>query len=373
MTAIPDQQNLGNRISGLESIRGVAALLVVFYHIPRWNPAFYDIAIVRNGYLMVDLFFVLSGFVIHRAYGSRLSSGAELLRFQFLRFSRLYPVHILFLLFFVVVEIGKSLAAAKLSVNSTPFGENSLTALVQQIFLVQAIGPTGNAFTFNVPAWSISVEFYTYLLFGLVVLFAARARNLVFLGLAVFALAALITQSLPGYGDLLHCLAGFFIGCLTAHLTTRLRLRLPSYAPLVAATAFVAFLYLKTDKHHDPAVYLFSAVMILTIVWSAGGIARELLNSRPLQRLGTVSYSVYMCHSAVLWVFNFILGKLLKRPEVMVNGKTAPALAVGETFVCYCLVVVAVVVLSNVVYEWVEKPIRERSRRVTFGKVPALA
>ena len=366
-------QNQANRISELESIRGVAALLVVFYHIPRWNPAFYDVAIVRNGYLMVDLFFVLSGFVIHRAYASKLATGAELLRFQFLRFSRLYPVHLLFLLFFVVVEIGKYTMASKLGVGSKPFSENSLTALVQQIFLVQAVGPTGNDFTFNVPAWSISVEFYTYLLFGLIVLHAGRAKNVVFLGIAVFALGALVSQSLPGYGDLLHCFAGFFLGCMTAHLSSKVSLRLPSYAPLVTAAAFVAFLYLKTDKQHDPLVYLFSAVIILAVVFAEGGVAKQVLNSRPLHRLGTISYSVYMCHSAVLWVFNFTLGKLLKRPEVMFHGKSAPQLGVGETFVCYCLVILIVVLLSNAVYEWVEKPLRERSRRVEFGNRSVIA
>jgi len=48
----------------LDSIRGIAALLVVFEHIPNWNESFFNFVIFRNGYLMVELFFVLSGFVI---------------------------------------------------------------------------------------------------------------------------------------------------------------------------------------------------------------------------------------------------------------------------------------------------------------------
>lgn len=51
------------KIKELESIRGLAAFLVVFYHLPKWNPIL-DIRLVNNGYLMVHLFFVLSGFVI---------------------------------------------------------------------------------------------------------------------------------------------------------------------------------------------------------------------------------------------------------------------------------------------------------------------
>jgi peptidoglycan/LPS O-acetylase OafA/YrhL len=55
------------KIEELESIRGLAALLVVFFHIPIEN-SYLDIGIIKNGYLMVDLFFVLSGFVIYNSY-----------------------------------------------------------------------------------------------------------------------------------------------------------------------------------------------------------------------------------------------------------------------------------------------------------------
>ncbi len=84
------------KIEELESIRGLAALLIVFHHIPKWNPIL-DTKIINNGYLMVELFFVLSGFVIFSAYANKIGDKRDLLRFQFLRFGRLYPVHLLFL------------------------------------------------------------------------------------------------------------------------------------------------------------------------------------------------------------------------------------------------------------------------------------
>ena len=58
-------QQSSTKVEELESIRGLAALLVVFYHIPKWNPLL-EIGIINNGYLMVELFFVLSGFVIYK-------------------------------------------------------------------------------------------------------------------------------------------------------------------------------------------------------------------------------------------------------------------------------------------------------------------
>ena len=88
------------KILELESIRGLAAVLIFFFHIPKWNPLL-NIGIINNGDLVVELFFVLSGFVIYRTYENKIFNVKDLLRFQFLRFGRLYPVHFLFLLVFI--------------------------------------------------------------------------------------------------------------------------------------------------------------------------------------------------------------------------------------------------------------------------------
>ncbi|MFT2658073.1 hypothetical protein, partial [Escherichia coli] len=78
-----------------------------------------------------------------------------------------------------------------------------------------AIGPSGHPTSFNTQAWSISVEFYTYLIFGAIVLCLPRIKNLLFSLLAMASLLMLVTNATFGFGDLLKCLAGFFIGCLT--------------------------------------------------------------------------------------------------------------------------------------------------------------
>lgn len=202
-----------NKVEELESIRGLAALLIVLFHIPSWNAHFYDYNFIRNGYLMVELFFVLSGYVIYSAYSNKISNKIELLRFQFLRFGRLYPVHLLYLGIFLFVEVVKYIAQNKFGIfspNTQAFRENNLIALIQNIFLLQAIGPTGNATTFNYPSWSISVEFYTYLLFGLIVLLSNKIKNRVFFVICLISLILLMTQNTFGFGELLRCYAGFF-------------------------------------------------------------------------------------------------------------------------------------------------------------------
>lgn len=356
------------RIPELESIRGVAALLVVLFHIPHWNHALYDVGLIRNSYLMVELFFVLSGFVIYSAYSTRIVSLGGLFEFQFLRFGRLYPVHLLFLLFYLGIEIGKYLLGARVHLRESAFSRNSIGAFIEHLFLVQAVGPTGNASTFNVPAWSISVEFYTYFLFGLIVLYA-NSEKLRLLGLAaICSLALLIGKGLPEYRDLLRCLAGFSIGCLTAALVERKTLAMKPALLLAAIAALVAFLQIKQNAASEPAIYLLTSVLTLTIVYSRDGVVKGILRTRWLTRLGVLSYSVYMSHGAIIWFFGFLLTKVLKFPAVFYDGQFAPQLSLPATMFAYAAIVGSVLVVSHFVYERIEKPPREKSRRMRFGK-----
>ena len=256
------------KIAELESIRGLAALLIVIFHLPHWDRSF-DIGIIRNGYLMVELFFVLSGFVIYSAYSDKIGSQKDLLRFQFLRFGRLYPVHLLFLVVYIFIELAKYFAQQKLGIsspNTQPFRENNLGALVQHIFLIQAIGPTGDAETFNGPAWSISVEFYTYLIFGLVVLRFSKFKSHVFLAIFVISLLLLVSRNTFGFDSLLRCFAGFFLGCMVAYTKEKTSFTFPNYAPLLAFALLAIFLAFKSSSEYDFAIFFLTAFLIFSLV-----------------------------------------------------------------------------------------------------------
>jgi peptidoglycan/LPS O-acetylase OafA/YrhL len=188
----PSQEQ--SRIAELESIRGLAALLIVFVHMPKWNPVL-NVSFVNNGYLMVELFFVLSGFVICGAYGEKIAGTKDVARFQLLRLGRLYPIHMLFLFAFVAIEVGKYMATTRLGIdspNSSPFETNNWSAFVENVFLV-SFGPPTQALTFNYPAWSICAEFYTYLVFALSVLVVKKHKNMAFAALALTSLVLLAT------------------------------------------------------------------------------------------------------------------------------------------------------------------------------------
>ncbi|OGT72109.1 MAG: hypothetical protein A3H44_07635 [Gammaproteobacteria bacterium RIFCSPLOWO2_02_FULL_57_10] len=361
------------RIEELESVRGLAALLVVCFHIPPWH-SLRDMSLINNSYLMVDLFFVLSGFVIFNAWHDRISSARDLLRFQFLRFGRLYPVHLLFLCVFVFIEVAKLLAESGFgltSPNSAAFRENNLLALLQQLFLFQAIWPAGNADTFNAPAWSISVEFYTYLIFAVVTLLGGRGRNIAFAVLAILALGLLTGASFKS-AYLLRGIAGFFIGCLVAVAITHSRGRswkvdVPSWASTLVLVMLVLFLVLKTDSSRDPFIYLLSSLLLLTLVVQRDGILNRMLRQRFLVWLGTISYSVYMSHLAVIWGVNQFIRLILQRPEAVgADGISVPQLAAWEMLLAIGVVMGAVIMVSVLVYRLVEQPWRVRSREAQW-------
>lgn len=355
------------RVASLESVRGIAAFLVVLYHVPGWNRTLYEVAIVRNGYLMVELFFVLSGFVIFRTYSTRLHTLGDLARFQFLRFGRLYPVHVLMLLTYVALETLKFVAATRFGLHaatSEAFVENNGWAFLQHLALLQAIGPLGRAETFNIPAWSISVEFYTYLLFGALLLLLKGRRLLVAVGLvlSLTSLVLLATGNTFGWQYLLRGVAGFFLGCGISLLTERRRLPLARGSAPAAAAALVLFLSLKKPHEADVAVFVFSAALVLCLV-ADGGSSRGALSARPVRWLGDISYSLYMTHAIVLWVANQTIRIAFRAPQSLVEGVMTPQLSLGAALAATLLCLLLSLAVAQAMSALVERPWRLRSRR----------
>src|SRR5665213_1789416 len=205
------------KIEELESIRGIAALLVVLFHMPQWNVRLHDIRFIDNSYYMVALFFVLSGFVMNFNYGNRLHTAGDVAKFQFLRWGRLYPVHVLFLLLAVLTAASSWIAATVFGLNipsGSAFKDASFASFIEQLLLVHSLGFFKIGHPFNLPSWSISVEFYTYLVFGIMCLIPRYALRLLAFGvLSGVALMLLCfgAAHIGSFSELLQCLAGYFL------------------------------------------------------------------------------------------------------------------------------------------------------------------
>jgi peptidoglycan/LPS O-acetylase OafA/YrhL len=155
----------------LTPLRGVAACLVVVYHVLENYPVLQARAgliseVIAKFYLWVDFFFILSGYVIAIAYGKGLESAQMTQRFHFLllRIARLYPLHIVTLFAMILLDI----AVASASGGSTlPFSlkSRSLATIPSHFLLIHSIG-IHDGLSWNMPSWSISCEWVAYICFA---------------------------------------------------------------------------------------------------------------------------------------------------------------------------------------------------------------
>lgn len=293
----------GKRFEALDGWRGLAALAVALYHVPFEHPLRH-LAGWKNMELFVDFFFVLSGFVIMHAWGSRIDGAEATRRFVVKRFWRLWPLHFAILAAFFALEAAKVGAGSfvTLPVQDAPFtNSRSWEALLSNILMIQSLN-IHDTTTWNGPAWSISVEFWSYLMFAAVVL-AFRAR----LGLALIGMAVLGLAGVAAFSDIylfatydfgmFRAMYGFFLGAATYRLLASGRVEIDGGTGVEIAVVLGLASYLMSTGVNvtSLAAPLVFAAIILIFANGKGAITR-LLESRPVQALGLWSYSIYLVH-----------------------------------------------------------------------------
>jgi peptidoglycan/LPS O-acetylase OafA/YrhL len=366
------------KIEELESLRGLAALLVFMHHFFEWNPII-ESKIFINSYLMVDLFFVLSGFVIFNAYAEKINSGVELIRFQFLRFGRLYPVHILFIVLFLLFALAKFLVVLKAGYSGArndSLGEFSAISIFLNVLLLQTVIPVDQSASINPPAWSISVEFYTYLIFGFIVLLFHKFKNYIFGLLAIVSMLILAINFSEEYGSIFRCFAGFFSGCITANWIKKLHIQCSKYASALLMLLMILFLQIKsvliqnTVVSYDVIIYFLSSMLIAAIVINPNGVLNVVLKNKLLAWFGLISYSLYMSHLFVIHLVASFFKFFLHRPDVqMPDGTWLPSLSHVETGIAFVVSISVTLLLSHLIFSYIEKPMREKSRQFAFSKI----
>jgi peptidoglycan/LPS O-acetylase OafA/YrhL len=326
----------------LDSWRGIAALLVALFHLNVFG-AIYSLDFIRNGFLFVDFFFVLSGFVITHSYADRLVSFTGVGTFAIRRLGRLWPLHAVVLLAFVVAEVAKAVSAARgASFDKPPFTDGaSPGSILTNLVFGQSFG-IEKQLTWNPPSWSICAEFWTYLTFAAAVLVASIWLRRIRFGSEIFITAILIGSAsilmlFSQHGidvtfdlGLARCIYGFLVGHLTYRLwqvvsQVKFRAELLEVATLTAAVLYVSIAGHTGYSFLAPLVF---AVVVFVFAFEAGLVSSLLLN-RTNAWLGRISYSIYMWQAFI--IFNFV-----DRPVSMIEKMTGRILTttieVGATF-----------------------------------------
>lgn len=375
------------RYNVLDGWRGVCALVVALHHLQA-DGHFFAVPFVRNAWLFVDFFFVLSGFVIAHAYGGRLAGGGEVLRFIWRRLGRVWPLHVAVLAGFVALEAIKWGLMERLGMSAAnpPFdGETAPEALATNLLLVHSWGMHDIA-TWNFPSWSISTEWAAYLVFAAVAAAGLGGHAWVAAGLAAGGaamVAAFSAEGLHTIADfgLFRCLYGFFTGVLVHRLIGRRRMAppLPHLAELAAIAAVAGFVVIAEKGANSLAAPLVFG-MAVGIFAGEAGLASRLLASRPAQALGRWSYSIYLIHTLVLVVIGRAVNLIADRTDLTltapleVNGAIRVLLLPGQAWAADALAVAflaTVVALSAATYRWIERPgqrlfarLADRSRKL---------
>lgn len=368
------------RYRALDGWRGICAVLVAVHHF-HVDSHVYGVPLIGNGYLYVDFFFVLSGFVISHSWGARIRGPCDLGLFMARRLARLWPLHAVVLALFVLLEAAKAaaLSAVAMGAANAPFsGDTMPAAIATNLLLVHALGLHDRA-TWNYPSWSISTEFYTYALFGLLCL-AGLARRVAPLAVVAAAGAVVVAafsrewlHTIADFG-FFRCVYGFFIGCVVHHLVARRPWHGGGTLAEAAAVLAVAAVVAVSPKGAPLSMAAPPVFGLAVAVFAAeGGAVSRLLAAAPFQALGAWSYSLYLVHSLVLVVIGRAVTVLERSAglaltqTVTVNGQARPLLHLGGAWAGDVAVLAFVAVLlavSALAWRWVERPGQELARRL---------
>ena len=364
------------RFSALDGWRGICALLVAAAHVGgsiAWaggsTPPFFD------GSPFVDYFFVLSGFVIGYTYDDRIDDLRSTAVFMLRRFGRLWPLHAAMLALYILFQL-VALFVERHWGNFAAYpaftGDKSLGSIATNLLLIQSLG-VDRQFTWNSPSWSVSVEFWTYLVFAGLLLTAgtrraAAALVLLAVGVAGVVLSGEYMVASTRFG-FFRCLYGFFLGYLVFRFTLIPQTRLAATgltATLVEAVAvgsiviYVAFLRQSPWSLTGPPLF---GLCVYVFSLQQGAISRR-LSAPPFRQLGTWSYSIYMIHMLMLTLLMAALRILQRvfhlplrstRMNVVTVFDLGSVLANDVTVIAFLL---AVVFAASLSFRFIEDPCR---------------
>jgi peptidoglycan/LPS O-acetylase OafA/YrhL len=296
----------------LTSIRGLFAWAVVLYHVRLaclgWMPLSV-VHVLAKGYLAVDVFFLLSGFVIWLNYGERLRGRRAAADFLVRRIARIWPLHAAMLLFALCLAL--LLLATGRDAWNFPFAELPL-----HVAMMQNWGFTSKL-SWNNPAWSISCEWAAYLLLPLAIWLVPTRRlpTWMLAGAALVPLlllfALLQATGNPGLGadiprfGLPRCLAEFACGAMTCALWKRWRGN--TRAEIGCAIAGISALAGWALGVPETIAFSFASATLLLALALGAERTRHPLSGRMVHWLGEISYATYLSHFLLFFAVKLLL------------------------------------------------------------------
>ncbi len=365
-------------LTTLTPLRGIAALLVVIFHCNLEGMQFVPFgytSLVSDGWLWVDFFFILSGFImsyVYEKYFFENISWNKYKKFIGARFSRVYPLHFITTLWAFALAVYIVNSATSLDpffvANFNPKSLPACLLLVQSLHLYRAA-------PLNSPSWSLSTEWWVYMIFPLLVPLFAKLKKagkwLMFLFLVAFYLLLRykigpLSQNFPKGQPTINLVADFgWLRCLAGFLTGMLLFQWykskAAYAVLKNSWCFVFFFAATLVCMHfavmDIIIIALFPFILLTAAYNNTAIKR-MLDTRALQRLGDWSFSIYMVHVPIMMIFTCI--QINKTPGMFADMSKMRIQKPDYTHgAIMSIVIVALTILvASLTYRFIEVPAR---------------
>ncbi|WP_413732925.1 acyltransferase family protein [Sodalis sp. RH20] len=353
-------------IRSLTGLRGLAAVLVMFYHYNSYNliPQGFAYTFVRHGYLMVDLFFVLSGYVMAMTYG-RMFQGhfSWVVFYTFLtrRIARIYPLYILMI-------IPAAVLIATGWMDRWPGPPVHVSAIINLTMLQSLI----NIPTLNTPGWSISTEWFAYLIFPLLAFFCLRSTKWAVVIISLFLLFALPYMTtintlvdepkragildIWNYGTvypIVRCLIEFSMGMIAYRATQIKSVRNLLGSNAISLVIAIGIIITMCIKQAD-ILFAFLLPLFMIAISQSYNITSKFLSIRPIYWLGELSFAIYMIHDVMIY---FIVA--------LARWLAAKGVTEHTAMLIFTLLFGFIVIgLSQIAYSYIEKPARKWTRRL---------
>ena len=341
----------------LDIARGVAAVAVAIFHYKLFyaynlssenfvseNQPFYDYIklIYEYGWIAVQFFFLLSGFIFFKLYLKKIKKkNLSFYNFLILRISRLYPLH------FITLIIVLTIYLILKSNNFTNPIRADLEHFFYNLFLIHEWGLKSYA-SFNEPSWSISVELLMYIIF----FYLALKTNIIFCSILVILISSIIFFKFKflGYGG--YC---FFIGGLSLILLENLKIdqknKILILCILIFFSGIISFYFIDNSK--------LNKIIFLTIFFPGLINLLYLINNyspkfgKKLSFIGDISYSIYLIHFPLILVTLVILNIL----DLKINF---------NSMTIFCTYLVLTLLISFFSYNFLEIPLKKLLRKKYF-------
>ncbi len=345
-----------DRFRVLDAFRGIAAILVLIYHMPNLT-ILTNNQFIKNSGIFVDLFFVLSGFVIYHNYKGKISSLLASKSFLIKRFKRLIPLHVFTLLIMLLLELSKLFLDSYLPFNKAAFEGNTITSFWTQLFLLNST-PLFMGFNWNGANWSISAEIIAYIIFVILSLIWQKSKwKTIFFSFSIIIFGYLFFFFNYGSFDILadfnysfiRGIVGFQFGIIAylirpyifSFLSNKKAILLNIYE--IIGLVITAYIVLKLQNVRENFYMLHLAFTTLILVFSfEKGIISKFLKLQIFQKLGLWSYSIYLNHIFVLSIFRMLFIKIFSVKELL--------LVIFEV-----LTILIIIIYSSFTYKYIEK------------------